>query len=136
MQQFHISYPLRQGMPLQDFRGQIKLKTAPFVAVLQSMIAAGLVSTNEASICIPAHTPSLSPAEEAEAKEYLSFISTDRYSPSTERLIDIELLQFLSERGDVVRAHLEPAVILVRPVVHQEGSQAGLGALHSVMPGL
>ena len=101
--QFHISYPLRQGMPLQDFRGQIKLKTAPFVAVLQSMIAAGLVSTNEASICIPTHTPSLTHAQEAEAKEYLSFISTDRYSPSTERLIDIELLQFLSERGDVVR---------------------------------
>ena len=101
--QFHISYPLRQGMPLQDFRGQLKLKTAPFGAVLYSMISDGLCSTNEASVGIPSHTPSLSTAAEAEAKEYLSLISTDRYSPSTERPIDIQLLQFLSERGDVVR---------------------------------
>jgi len=103
LEQFHISYPLRQGMPLQDFRGQLKLKTAPFSAVLHSMIAEDLVTTNGASIGIPSHEPSLSTAAGAEAKEYLSLISTDRYSPSTERPIDIELLQFLSERGDVVR---------------------------------
>lgn len=101
--QFHIAYPLRQGMPLQDFRGQLKLKTAPFNAVLNSMITAGIVSTNKASICIPSHEPSLSPAAEAKVKEYISLISKDRYSPSTEHLIDIELLQFLSERGDIVR---------------------------------
>jgi selenocysteine-specific elongation factor len=103
LKQFHILYPLRQGMPLQDFRGQLKLKTAPFSAVLHSMIAEDLVTTNGASIGIPSHEPSLSTAAGAEAKEYLSLISTDRYSPSTERPIDIELLQFLSERGDVVR---------------------------------
>ncbi|MBT4342250.1 MAG: selenocysteine-specific translation elongation factor [Chloroflexi bacterium] len=103
LKQFHILYPLRQGMPLQDFRGQLKLKTAPFTAVLHSMIAENLVTTNGASIGIPSHEPSLSSSADAEATEYLNLISTDRYSPSTERPIDIELLQFLSERGDVVR---------------------------------
>ena len=103
LEQFHSSYPLRQGMPLQDFRGQLKLKIAPFGGVLHSMIADGLVSTNGASISIPTHEPSLSATAEAEAKEYLSLISVDRYSPSTECPINIELLQFLSERGDVIR---------------------------------
>ena len=103
LSRFHKTYPLRQGMPLQDFRGQLKLKTAAFGAVAHSLQAEDVVSTNEATVRIPAHNPTLSNAQESEASEYLSLIASDRFSPSTERTIDIEILQYLSERGDVVR---------------------------------
>jgi len=38
-----------------------------------------------------------------EADKYLKEITNDRFSPSTLQDIDIELLQFLIERGDVVK---------------------------------
>ncbi|MEE8045277.1 MAG: selenocysteine-specific translation elongation factor, partial [Dehalococcoidia bacterium] len=100
---FHKSYPLRKGMPLQDFRGQLKLKTAAFGAASASMIADQVISTDDAIVRLPAHTPSLSTEQESTANGYLRLIAKDRFSPSTESPIDIEILQFLTERGDVVR---------------------------------
>lgn len=100
---FHTSYPLRRGMPLQDFRGQLKLKTPPFTAVLHALTSQGRVTTDDATVRLPVHEPSLTPAQEATASEYLKLLTRDRFSPSTEQPVDIELLQFLVERGDVVR---------------------------------
>jgi selenocysteine-specific elongation factor len=100
---FHETYPLRQGMPLQDFRGQLKLKTAAFGAVVHSLIAEDAITTDDAVVRLPSHAPSLSAEQESTANEYLKLIAVDRFSPSTERPIDIEILQLLAERGDVVR---------------------------------
>jgi selenocysteine-specific elongation factor len=100
---FHETYPLRQGMPLQDFRGQLKLKTAAFGAVVHSLQAEDVVTTDAATVRTPTHSPRLSSKQESTASEYLSLISADRFSPSTERALDIEILQYLSERGDIVR---------------------------------
>jgi selenocysteine-specific elongation factor len=100
---FHSSYPLRQGMPLQDFRGQLKLKTAAFTAISASLIATEAISIEDAIVRLPSHAPKLSADQDAQASDYLTLISRDRFSPSTEDPLDIELLQFLAERGDVVR---------------------------------
>jgi len=100
---FHKTYPLRQGMPLQDFRGQLKLKTPAFTAVSASLSAEEVIATDDATVRTPDHAPRLSSAQESEANEFLKLISADRYSPSTERPVDIEILQLLSDRGDVVR---------------------------------
>jgi selenocysteine-specific elongation factor len=100
---FHKTYPLRQGMPLQDFRGQLKLKTPAFTAVSASLSAEEVIGTDDATVRTPDHAPRLSSAQESEANEFMKLISADRYSPSTERPVDIEILQLLSDRGDVVR---------------------------------
>ncbi len=100
---FHKTYPLRQGMPLQDFRGQLKLKTPAFTAVSASLSAEEVIATDDATVRTPDHAPRLSSAQESEANEFMKLISADRYSPSTERPVDIEILQLLSDRGDVVR---------------------------------
>jgi len=103
LSKFHATYPLRQGMPLQDFRGQLKLKTAPFAAVSVSLDSEGIIATQDATVRTPNHSPILSDSQHSEAENYLCLIALDRYSPSTERPIDIEILQYLAERGDVVR---------------------------------
>jgi selenocysteine-specific elongation factor len=100
---FHLSFPLRQGMPLQDFRGQLGLKSAAFGAVLHSFTAQETVATDDATVRLPAHQPVPTAAEEAVATDYMKLLAVDRFSPSTERPVDIELLLFLVERGDVVR---------------------------------
>ena len=102
---FHASYPLRQGMPLQDFRGQLGLKSAAFGAVLHSLGMQQKVATDDATVRLPAHRPVLTPPQEARAAEYSDLLAVDRFSPSTEHPVDIELLLFLVERGDVVRVN-------------------------------
>ena len=100
---FHSSYPLRRGMPLQDFRGRLKLNSSPFNAIVASLIKLEKISTSDSTIRLIGHIASLSPDQEMKASEYLKEITNDRFSPSTLQGIDIELLQFLSERGEVVR---------------------------------
>ena len=110
---FHASYPLRPGMPLQDFRGQLELKSAAFGAVLQSLTAQETVATNDATVRVPTHQPVLTSAQEAEAADYSKLLAVDRFSPSTERPVDMELLLFLADRGDVVRVGGDDVVYLV-----------------------
>ena len=100
---FHSSYPLRRGMPLQDFRGRLKLKSSPFNAIVASLIKSEKISTSDSTIRLIGHIASLSPDQEMKASKYLKEITNNRFSPSTLQGIDIELLQFLSERGEVVR---------------------------------
>ena len=100
---FHSSYPLRRGMPLQDFRGRLKLNSSPFNAIVDSLIKIEKISTSDSTIRLIGHIASLSPDQEMKASKYLKEITNDRFSPSTLQGIDIELLQFLSERGEVVR---------------------------------
>jgi selenocysteine-specific elongation factor len=100
---FHSSYPLRRGMPLQDFRGRLKLKSSPFNAIVASLIKLEKISTSDSTIRLIGHIASLSPDQEMKASKYLKEITNDRFSPSTLQGIDIELLQFLSERDEVVR---------------------------------
>ena len=100
---FHSSYPLRLGMPLQDFRGRLKLESSPFNATVDSLIKLKTIATSDSTIRLVGHTASLSSDQEKETAKYLKEITTNRFSPSTLRDIDVELLQFLIERGDVVR---------------------------------
>ena len=100
---FHSSYPLRRGMPLQDFRGRLKLNSSPFNAIVDSLIKLEKISTSDSTIRLIGHIALLSPDQEMKASKYLKEITNDRFSPSTLQGIDIELLQFLSERGEVVR---------------------------------
>ena len=100
---FHCSYPLRPGMPLQDFRGRLKLKSSPFNAAVASLIKSEKIATSDSTIRLIEHTTSLSYDQEMEADKYLKKITNDRFSPSTLQDIDIELLQFLIERGDVIK---------------------------------
>tara|TARA_Y100001934_G_scaffold283885_1_gene408916 strand:- start:14632 stop:16482 length:1851 start_codon:yes stop_codon:yes gene_type:complete len=102
---FHKAFPLRQGIPLQDLRGQLKLKSVQFSAVIEELRDDGLVVTDDGTVRVPEHIPLLTSEQEVEAKDYLKLISTDRFSPSTEKPLNIEILQFLSERGDVVRVN-------------------------------
>ena len=101
--EFHSVYPLRQGMPLQDFRGRLGLKSAEFTAVLHSLAEQAQVATDDATVRLPAHNPELTTAQEAQAAAYSDLLTVDRFSPSTEQPVDIELLLFLVDRGDIVR---------------------------------
>ena len=100
---FHNAFPLRMGMPQQDFRGKLKLTVAQFTAIIDSLQKSDVVSTDEFTVRLPSHNPTLTPQQNQEVANYLEKISNERFSPSTEHLLDGEVLQFICERGDVVK---------------------------------
>ncbi|MDA1279983.1 MAG: selenocysteine-specific translation elongation factor [Chloroflexi bacterium] len=127
LSRFHAAYPLRQGMPLQDFRGQIRVKSAQLGAVVESLLEQEIVATEGATIRQPTHQPTLTPAQEVESADYLRLIATDRFSPSTEQPINIELLQYLVEQNNVVRVN-EDIVYPTSAYTEMESKILGSGA--------
>ncbi|MGA0274931.1 MAG: SelB C-terminal domain-containing protein, partial [Dehalococcoidia bacterium] len=58
--------------------------------------------------------PTLTDAQEAEVSTYVDELRTGGYSPSTDKELPVELLQFIIDRGDIIR--LGSGVIYPTPV--------------------
>jgi len=100
---FHAQHPLRTGIPLQDLRGQLDLKRQAFTALLETLESNGSLRVDGAVATDPAFTPTLTGSQEAEVSAYLDELRVGGYSPSTDKELSVELLQFIVDRGDVTR---------------------------------
>lgn len=114
LRNFHERYPLRAGIPLQDLRGQLDLKRQAFTVLLETFEANGSVRVDAAVAADPAFAPTLTDAQEAEVSTYVDELRTGGYSPSTDKELPVELLQFIIDRGDIIR--LGSGVIYPTPV--------------------
>ncbi len=114
LRNFHERYPLRAGIPLQDLRGQLDLKRQAFTVLLETFVANGSVRVDAAVAADPAFAPTLTDAQEAEVSTYVDELRTGGYSPSTDKELPVELLQFIIDRGDIIR--LGSGVIYPTPV--------------------
>lgn len=114
LRNFHERYPLRAGIPLQNLRGQLDLKRQAFTVLLETFEANGSVRVDAAVAADPAFAPTLTDAQEAEVSTYVDELRTGGYSPSTDKELPVELLQFIIDRGDIIR--LGSGVIYPTPV--------------------
>jgi selenocysteine-specific elongation factor len=114
LRNFHERYPLRAGIPLQDLRGQLDLKRQAFTVLLETFEANGSVRVDAAVAADPAFASTLTDAQEAEVSTYVDELRTGGYSPSTDKELPVELLQFIIDRGDIIR--LGSGVIYPTPV--------------------
>lgn len=103
LRSFHDQHPLRTGIPLQDLRGQLDLKRQAFTALLETLESNGSLRVDGAVATDPAFTPTLTGSQEAEVSAYLDELCAGGYSPSTDKELSVELLQFIVDRGDVTR---------------------------------
>jgi len=67
------------------------------------MVEKAVIKEHQSTVSRPGHYPKLQGAEETEASIYLKKISVDPFSPPTNLNTDIEIVNFLSESGKVVR---------------------------------
>jgi len=104
---FHAEYPLRAGIPAEELRSRLKLKTSLFTPVADRLIDNGDIERLSSMMRTPGYTPEFSDDQTQQIADYLSYLGTDRFSPPTDKPIDTELIAALVDQGRVVRLNQE-----------------------------
>jgi selenocysteine-specific elongation factor len=133
---YHRQYPLRTGMPREEWRTRLGLAPREAQAIITGLVAASQLAehTSEtpgrgASLRLAAHEPRPTPEQERAVTELLVRFKSAPFEPPTraevERELGAELTVALVERGTLLRAGesllLEPAAYaeaVRRVVVH------------------
>jgi selenocysteine-specific elongation factor len=106
----HRRAPLRAGVPRDEVRGALGLEPKRAAALLARLVADGRVVERGAAYALPAHRPTIDPAQEAawsRAREALTrapLQPPDRAALEADFGIGGDLLAALVDRGDIVRA--------------------------------
>ena len=99
---FHRKYPLRSGIPKAEISSKIKLGIH-FPQALQRLLADGLLVEEMAALRLPAHQVKLTPVQQTKMDAYLSQLTQNPYSPSTEINLEADLLNLLIEKHQVTK---------------------------------
>ena len=100
---FHNQFPLRSGMPKEELRSRLGMKTGPFLLALARMEAESVLGTDEAVARLPDYEPKLTEDQRRVIDGYLESLASNPYSPPTDARIDPELVAALVDQHQVVR---------------------------------
>ena len=103
LEDYHYQFPLRLGMPKEDFRSKLGIPHPFFASLLQQVSLDGLLIEEGRTVRLPSHQVQLTQEQEATVKAYLKSLQENPYSPPTEPGLDQELLNLLIEQGRVVQ---------------------------------
>jgi selenocysteine-specific elongation factor len=104
MAAYHAAYPLRPGMPREELRNRLALTSAVFNQVARELGDRGHAAPTESGLRLPQHTPVFTPAQRQAAQAFMALLASDPYSPPTGAAPDPEVVQALTESGEVVKA--------------------------------
>jgi selenocysteine-specific elongation factor len=109
----HRRAPLRAGAPREEIRSSVDLPPKRFNALVERLARDGRIAERGSALALPAHTPTLTPAQESawtRAHDALSREPLQPPSPTTlesDYGLDRELVAALAERGDLIRIGTE-----------------------------
>jgi selenocysteine-specific elongation factor len=101
---FHRQRPLRRGVAREELRSRLGLDPRAFDAAVSTWLERGDVREEAGALALPEHASSLSPAQQATADAFLASLRASPYTPPTDSLPDPDLLTYLEEQGQIVRA--------------------------------
>ena len=107
LENYHSQFPLRRGMPKEEFKSRLKMLPQRLDDLLQKLVEEGVVVEEKAGVRLPSHQVRLSPEQQAEVRAYLEALAKSPYSPPTNLSLDPELLSLLLEEGKVVKVSEE-----------------------------
>jgi selenocysteine-specific elongation factor len=107
---YHRRYPLRMGMPREEVRSRLRLSGDGLEAILAATVARGSVATQEGSVRLPDHTPTLAPDQERVVRRLLEAFAAAPYSPPAPD-VEPELLGWLVDQGKIVRVGADVAFL-------------------------
>ena len=81
--EYHQSYPLRPGMPLEEMKSQLKYEDFVFQAAVNSLVRDGHLKQNGPVAALPQHAITFSDEDEIRVKELMAEFSQDPYKPPT-----------------------------------------------------
>ncbi len=103
LSQFHKQFPLRSGMPKEEFRNRARISSQHFPEVLRKLIEDGTVFEEDKLVRLSSHNVTFSPVQQAEVDTFLQSLKDDPYSPQPAGLSDPEILNALIEKRQVVK---------------------------------
>jgi selenocysteine-specific elongation factor len=123
VEEYHGQYPLRIGMPREEWRSRLRLSSREAMEVMEPLgrLAddGGLVEAHSgrgAFVCVPGHAPSLTSEQQQAVDMMLARFHQEPFAPPTrpevEEALGSEVTAWLVEQGALVR--LNDAVLLER----------------------
>ncbi len=103
LNEYHKEFPLRSGAPKEEIRNRLGMDGFAFNKVLSLLCKKNIVEENASTISLIGYSPRLSSKQLEVTKAYIDAISKDPFSPSTDVVIESEVLNFLHESGEVVK---------------------------------
>ena len=103
LNEYHKEFPLRSGAPKEEIRNKLRMDGFGFNKVLSLLCKKNIVEESASTISLIGYSPRLSSKQLEVPKAYIDAISKDPFSPSTDVVIESEVLNFLHESGEVVK---------------------------------
>ncbi len=106
---FHVSHPLRPGMPKEELRERLGVAPTLWPSVLRDLAGGGVLAEEGAQARLPSFQARLSPAQAQRVQDVLLALTAGGSSPPAlseligEQAGDAALLSYMVERGDLVR---------------------------------
>jgi selenocysteine-specific elongation factor len=103
--QYHARFPARKGEPKEELRSRLGLSTGLFGPVLERLTDTEVLAETGAVVRSPFHAPTLTPKQEKTGANFVASLTAgDPYSPPTDDLPEQDVLDILTDRGQVVQA--------------------------------
>ena len=101
--EYHDKFPLRMGAQREELRSRLNLANNEYNPLISLLKKREIIDEDGSVVRLYCYHPSLKPAQEKEAKLYLSKLEENPYSPPTNLQVDEEIIGFIIEQGLVVR---------------------------------
>ena len=120
VREYHQQYPLRVGMPREEWRSRLRLAPREATEALARLVAAGTFAETHngrgAFVCTPGHAPHFTAPQQQAVDAMLARFRQEPFAPPTrpevEDALGAEVTALLVEQGVLVR--LNDAVLLER----------------------
>jgi selenocysteine-specific elongation factor len=103
VQEYHIQYPLRIGMPREELKSRLRLDPRPFTEIVALAAKFGHIVEAEFIVHLPGHIVSLTPAQQNQLDRIMDAFRENRFAPPSIREVRAEvgdeLAALLLERG-------------------------------------
>ena len=107
LRDYHQRHPLRQGMPREELKSQLKLSTKLLNEVASRAVSEGRLMDEEATLRLPEHQVEFSPDQEGQVRGLLAAFKKNPYTtPSvtdSEAMVGAEVLSALIQQGKLVQ---------------------------------
>lgn len=113
---YHNNYPLRQGMPREEFKSRLKLSPRLFNALLTQSIARGTLVEQNGRIALPGHAIKLNGQQQAQVQNLIRKFEQNPYNPPSvkecQAEVGEEVYHALLELGELIAVSSE---VVFRP---------------------
>ena len=107
VQEYHHRYPLRQGIPREELKSQLRFSTRLLNGVVYRATKEGRLVDEEATLRLPEHRVEFSAEQERQVQKLLAAFRESPYTPpsvaDSEAIVGTEVLDALIQQGRLVQ---------------------------------